>query len=85
MRRRDRWNIICDILYCLKENDLPKTRLMQKANLSWNSLNKYIRRLEQLKLIKLQKKHNRTVISLTTKGKEVQKIFRQLDLIMNKL
>lgn len=83
MRRRDRWNIICDILYCLKENDLPKTRLMQKANLSWSSLNKYIERLERLKLIKLQKKRNRTVISLTTKGKEVQKIFRQLDLIIN--
>jgi len=83
MRRRDRWNIICDILYYLKENDLPKTRLMQKANLSWSSLNKYIERLERLKLIKLQKKRNRTVISLTTKGKEVQKIFRQLDLIIN--
>jgi len=56
---------------------------MQKANLSWSSLNKYIERLERLKLIKLQKKRNRTVISLTTKGKEVQKIFRQLDLIIN--
>ena len=66
-KRRDKLNIIADILEIAKEGAL-KTQIMQKANLGFVPLNDYLNLLLKLKLIKKMDNAGKDIYVITEKG-----------------
>ncbi|MCW4008234.1 MAG: winged helix-turn-helix domain-containing protein [Candidatus Bathyarchaeota archaeon] len=66
-KRRDKLNIIAEILEIAKEGTL-KTQIMYKANLSFTQLNEYLRFMLKNELLKKLSDKGKTVYAATPKG-----------------
>ena len=70
-RKRDRLEIIKDVLAIIRDNhnSIKRTPLLRYSNLSSQSFNEYIKELEEKELIKIiTDKKNKKYVTLTTKG-----------------
>jgi len=66
-KRRDRLNIIAEVLEISKNGSL-KTQIMYRANLSFAQLNEYLNLLLDLELLQETVENGRTVFKITIKG-----------------
>ncbi|RLF14455.1 MAG: hypothetical protein DRJ97_06255 [Thermoprotei archaeon] len=79
-RYRSRLRIVADILSIIaSEGRAGPTRIMYGANLSHERLVKYLKRLEELGLIKSLKMGDRTAYELTEKGLDFLAEFRRIE------
>ncbi|MEM3551775.1 MAG: winged helix-turn-helix domain-containing protein [Candidatus Bathyarchaeia archaeon] len=75
MEYRRRFDIIADILQVVKGNNgAKKTQIMYGANLSYEVLTKYLKRVLEAKLVEFENK--RECYILTAKGKEFLQQYR---------
>lgn len=65
-RHRSRLEIAADILYVVSNNDVKKTRIMDRARLSWNLSTRYLNELVEAGLVSLD---GSDCYVLTPKGK----------------
>lgn len=79
-KKKTKWHRHCDIVQGIS----PITRLMVKANLSYISFRAYLKYMEEKGLIKLIKQSQRSLVVITTLGKQIlwkfEKIKRLLDI-----
>ena len=82
--RRDRLNIMAEIMEATKRNQL-KTRIMYKANLSFDQVNKYLELLLLRGFIKAGdpiRDQELARYKLTKRGLEILKVFETRHLIL---
>lgn len=65
--RRDRLNIMAEIMEITKEKQL-KTRIMYKANLSFSQVNEYLSFLTEMGFLRASKDDGQKFYETTTKG-----------------
>lgn len=72
MKKRARLEIVCDILFFIKNESYgaKPTHILYKANLSPKLLNKYLRMLIRDNLIKKKEENNKIRYRITKKGLE---------------
>ena len=80
-KRRDRLNIIAEILNITKDGSL-KTQIMYRANLSFAQLNEYLNFLKKIELVAIQKESNKNVYHTTAKGLEYLKKYKDISEIL---
>ncbi|BCU71473.1 winged helix-turn-helix domain-containing protein [Stygiolobus caldivivus] len=80
-RKRDKYDIIADILSACKEDGINKTRLMYSAGITYEVAKKYLPELETKGYI--ARKDN--VYYLTQKGKEALEVLQQIKAKKNEL
>jgi predicted transcriptional regulator len=76
--RRDKPEIIYDILKILSDGGMPKTRLMMMAILSWDQLSDHLSEMEKLQLLN-HSKNSDSKVYMTDKG---QKFMEKYDKLM---
>lgn len=80
-KKRERLNVIKDILYAIKENrQIKPTRLLYSSNLSPQMFKEYITELISKKFIKLDiDKNEKKTFSLAIKGQEFLQEYRVIE------
>jgi len=78
MVRRSRLEIYIDILACIRSGVESPTRIMYKANLSWEPLQEYLRSLLEQKLIIREAVGARERYQITERGVIVLTYFRKV-------
>ena len=66
--RRDRIRIMAEILEAAKESQV-KTRIMYRANLSFNQVKEYLAFLTEMGLLRVKVKNGQKVYETTVKGR----------------
>jgi predicted transcriptional regulator len=81
-KRRDRLQVIHDILRVIKDRDgkIKPTHILYKSNLSHQMMDEYLNELIEKKFVVEEKTHNSKTYSLTQKG---QDYLSQYKLIVN--
>jgi predicted transcriptional regulator len=81
-KRRDRLQVIHDILRVIKDKDgkIKPTHILYKSNLSHQMMDEYLNELIEKKFVIEKKTHNSKTYSLTQKG---QDYLSQYKLIVN--
>lgn len=79
MGRRDRFDIINDLLEAVKSGKNKKTQMMYEANLSFSQINKeYLPLIERkVKFIEIDE-NNGGGFKLTERGREFQRLYKYL-------
>ena len=77
-RKRGKVDIIAEILK-IGQKPVKKTRIMYRANLSFQQLKKYLKIVEENQLLKKDSDTYKT----TEKGKRFLEIYRQIDLFLS--
>lgn len=76
--KRGKWRIFFDIMDVLvEEEEIKKTRLMQKSTLDWNTFKKYFEFLIENKLV-VTKDGTKNVYILTETGKKTYKNLKEV-------
>ena len=84
--QRSRLRIIYDILRVIgEEEEARPTRIMYKANLSYDRLQKYLRELTRKGLIVEEKTEDRMVYRLTKKGFKALNEIRNIERLLESL
>jgi len=76
-KRRDRLNILAEVLDITKEGSL-KTQIMYRANLSFAQLSEYLDLLVTMKLIGIIRGKQKTVYKTTNKGLRYLQNYREI-------
>lgn len=87
MQRRDRLEIIKDLLESLEKNKgaLKQTRLMYKANLSHLQMKGYLEGIEKKGYIKIIKNENNLIVNITSEGLKFLQKIREMNLFEESL
>lgn len=80
-KRRDRLNIIAEILNIAKEGRL-KTQIMYRANLSFAQLNEYLKFLTKMNLLQVSKENRKKIYKTTEKGDKFLEKFDDISIIL---
>lgn len=78
MVRRSKLETCIDILETISKGVAKPTRIMYKANLSWNPMQKYLRFLLDQELIVCKSRGGRVKYEITEKGRRTISYFRRL-------
>jgi len=76
-KRRDRLNIIAEILDIAKDGAL-KTQIMYKANLSFAQLNTYLNLLLDAQLLEINRESRKNIYRTTRKGVEYMQSYKEV-------
>jgi predicted transcriptional regulator len=82
-KRRDRLNIIAEILNVAQEGSL-KTQIMYNANLSFAQLEEYLNLLLQINLLRLTSTEDRTIYKTTKKGLKYLQNYEKISTLLGK-
>jgi len=76
-RKRGRFKILCEIL-SISQTPTPKTHILYRCNLSYDQLQKYLRYLTDIGLLRTVQEQNRKCYQITEKGKEFLQRYNHL-------
>jgi predicted transcriptional regulator len=80
MIRRSKLEVLVDIIKAIAEEErIRRTRVMFKANLSWNVLKEALEFLERKGVIAFEKAQSGTYLTLTNKGYALLRLFSELE------
>jgi len=71
INKRSRLQLFLDVLKVINEGEYRPTRIMYRSNLSWNPLNKILKQMISLKLIKKYENGNRRLFMITERGERL--------------
>lgn len=72
MIKRIHWDVVLLVIKTVIENPtMLRTPLAQKCNRNYQQMGKYLQWMQEMKLLELQEKNNKTFIKITDFGKEV--------------
>ncbi|HKT21691.1 MAG TPA: winged helix-turn-helix domain-containing protein [Nitrososphaerales archaeon] len=77
-QRRSKTEMVCDLMLAVAGGAVRPTKIMQKANLTWNALLVYLQALALNGLIRRVEKGNVATYHLTEKGEEVLQAYLKL-------
>jgi predicted transcriptional regulator len=77
-QRRSKTEMVCDLMLAVAGGAVRPTKIMQKANLTWNALLVYLHALAVNGLIRRVERGNIATYHLTEKGEEVLKAYIEL-------
>jgi predicted transcriptional regulator len=69
-QRRSKSEMVCDLMLAIAKGSNRPTRIMQRANLTWNALLVYLNLLAMNGLVRREEKGNVSTYHLTDKGKD---------------
>ena len=76
--RRSKTEMVCDLMLAISKGAVRPTRIMQRANLTWNALLMYLYALASSGLVWREEKGNVSFYHLTEKGTEVLEAYLTL-------
>lgn len=76
--RRSKLQIFADVLRTINYGEYKPTRIMYKSNLSWNPLNKILKNMVDLGLVKERNVGGHKYFFITEKGKEFLELLDHL-------
>ena len=77
-QRRSKTEMVCDLMLAIAGGAVRPTKIMQRANLTWNALLVYLQALASNGLVRRAERGNSATYHLTEKGEEVLKGYLQL-------
>ena len=69
-QRRSRAEMVCDLMFAISNGAVRPTRIMQRANLTWNALLIYLNALAMNGLVRREERGNVSTYHLTEEGKQ---------------
>jgi len=76
--RRSKLETCMDLLKVIARGETKPTRVMYKSNLAWNPMQRYLQLLMSQGLIISEQKGDRTLYSITEKGRRVLAYFGEV-------
>jgi predicted transcriptional regulator len=77
-QRRSKTEMVCDLMLAISEGAVRPTKIMQRANLTWNALLVYLHTLAANGLVRRVEKGRVASYRLTEKGDEVLRAYMKL-------
>lgn len=81
-QRRSKTEMVCDLMLAISGGAVRPTRIMQRANLTWNALLAYLHALAASGLVRRVEKGEVASYHLTEKGEEVLKSYLELKRVL---
>lgn len=78
MARRSKIEVVIDILKVIATGRMKRTHIMQRANLSWDALEKELRTLEGRGIVKSEDQRGRVYVTLTQAGYDMLGRFQDI-------
>lgn len=77
-QRRSKAEMVCELMLAISRGAVRPTKIMQRANLTWNALLVYLNSLAMNGLVKREERGTATTYLLTDKGRETLAVYLAL-------